>query len=84
MTAFENRKVEAGQKRFKMRLEGIVIEIGTPVADIDHEPLQPAQISFVKTRFVGGALALLDSLAVVKQAGHCWVTNHAELAALWA
>ena len=31
-----------------------------------------------------GALALLDSLAVVKQAGHCWVTNHAELAALWA
>lgn len=31
-----------------------------------------------------GALALLDSLAVVKQNPHCWLTNHAELAGLWA
>jgi peptidoglycan/xylan/chitin deacetylase (PgdA/CDA1 family) len=31
-----------------------------------------------------GALAFLDSLAVVKRAAHCWLTNHAELAALWA
>jgi hypothetical protein len=31
-----------------------------------------------------GALALLDSLAVVKRAAHCWVTNHAELAEVWA
>jgi peptidoglycan/xylan/chitin deacetylase (PgdA/CDA1 family) len=31
-----------------------------------------------------GALAFLDSLAVVKQSPHCWLTNHAELAALWA
>jgi hypothetical protein len=31
-----------------------------------------------------GALALLDSLAVVKQSPHCWMTNHAELARLWA
>jgi peptidoglycan/xylan/chitin deacetylase (PgdA/CDA1 family) len=31
-----------------------------------------------------GALALLDSLAVVKQSPHCWLTNHAELARLWA
>jgi hypothetical protein len=30
-----------------------------------------------------GALALLDSLAVVKRSEHCWLTNHAELAALW-
>ena len=30
-----------------------------------------------------GALALLDSLAVVRDSPHCWVTNHAELAALW-
>jgi peptidoglycan/xylan/chitin deacetylase (PgdA/CDA1 family) len=31
-----------------------------------------------------GALALLDSLAVVKRAPHCWLTNHAELARLWS
>ena len=31
-----------------------------------------------------GALAFLDSLAVVKQSPHCWLTNHAELAGLWA
>jgi peptidoglycan/xylan/chitin deacetylase (PgdA/CDA1 family) len=31
-----------------------------------------------------GALAFLDSLAVVKQSPHCWLTNHAELAAIWA
>lgn len=31
-----------------------------------------------------GALAFLDSLAVVKQSPHCWLTNHARLAALWA
>ncbi len=31
-----------------------------------------------------GALALLDSLAVVKRNAHCWLTNHAELAELWA
>jgi len=31
-----------------------------------------------------GALAFLDSLAVVKQSPHCWLTNHAELATLWA
>jgi hypothetical protein len=31
-----------------------------------------------------GALAFLDSLAVVKRAPHCWLTNHAELAAIWA
>jgi hypothetical protein len=30
-----------------------------------------------------GALALLDSLEVVKRSAHCWLTNHAELAALW-
>lgn len=30
-----------------------------------------------------GALAFLDSLAVVKRSPHCWLTNHAELAALW-
>ncbi len=30
-----------------------------------------------------GALAFLDSLAVVKRSRHCWLTNHAELAALW-
>lgn len=30
-----------------------------------------------------GALAFLDSLAVVKQSPHCWLTNHARLAALW-
>lgn len=30
-----------------------------------------------------GALALLDSLAVVKRNPHCWLTNHVELAALW-
>ena len=30
-----------------------------------------------------GALAFLDSLAVVKRNPHCWMTNHAELAALW-
>ena len=30
-----------------------------------------------------GALALLDSLAVVKRNAHCWLTTHAELAALW-
>jgi peptidoglycan/xylan/chitin deacetylase (PgdA/CDA1 family) len=31
-----------------------------------------------------GALALLDSLAVVKRNPHCWLTNHAEVAGLWA
>lgn len=31
-----------------------------------------------------GALAFLDSLAVVKRSPHCWLTNHAELAGLWA
>jgi peptidoglycan/xylan/chitin deacetylase (PgdA/CDA1 family) len=31
-----------------------------------------------------GALALLDALAVVKRSPHCWLTNHAELAAVWA
>jgi hypothetical protein len=31
-----------------------------------------------------GALALLDTLAVVKRSPHCWLTNHAQLAALWA
>ena len=30
-----------------------------------------------------GALALLDSLAVVQRSPHCWLTNHSELAALW-
>jgi hypothetical protein len=30
-----------------------------------------------------GALAFLDSLAVVKRAPHCWLTNHVELAELW-
>ena len=30
-----------------------------------------------------GALAFLDSLAAVKRSPHCWLTNHAELAALW-
>lgn len=30
-----------------------------------------------------GALALLDSLAVIRRSPHCWLTNHAELAALW-
>jgi hypothetical protein len=30
-----------------------------------------------------GALALLDSLAVVQQTPHCWLTDHARLAALW-
>ena len=30
-----------------------------------------------------GALALLDALAVVKRSPHCWLTNHAVLAALW-
>jgi Polysaccharide deacetylase len=30
-----------------------------------------------------GALALLDSLAVVKRSRHCWLTDHARLAALW-
>jgi hypothetical protein len=31
-----------------------------------------------------GALAFLDSLAVVKQSPHCWLTDHAALARLWA
>jgi hypothetical protein len=31
-----------------------------------------------------GALALLDSLDVVRRSPHCWLTNHAALAALWA
>jgi hypothetical protein len=31
-----------------------------------------------------GALALLDALAVVTRSPHCWLTNHATLAALWA
>jgi Polysaccharide deacetylase len=30
-----------------------------------------------------GALAMLDSLAVVRQAPHCWLTDHARLATLW-
>ena len=30
-----------------------------------------------------GALAFLDALAVVLRSQHCWLTNHAELAALW-
>jgi peptidoglycan/xylan/chitin deacetylase (PgdA/CDA1 family) len=30
-----------------------------------------------------GALAFLDSLAVVKRSQHCWLTDHARLAALW-
>jgi len=30
-----------------------------------------------------GALALLDSLAVVKRSPHCWLTDHTRLAALW-
>ena len=30
-----------------------------------------------------GALAFLDSLDVVKRNPHCWLTNHAELAAIW-
>ena len=30
-----------------------------------------------------GALAFLDSLAVVKRSPQCWLTNHAELATLW-
>lgn len=30
-----------------------------------------------------GALAFLDSLAVVKGSPHCWLTTHAELAGLW-
>jgi peptidoglycan/xylan/chitin deacetylase (PgdA/CDA1 family) len=30
-----------------------------------------------------GALAFLDSLAVVKRSPHCWLTDHARLAALW-
>jgi peptidoglycan/xylan/chitin deacetylase (PgdA/CDA1 family) len=31
-----------------------------------------------------GALALLDSLAAVRRSPHSWLTNHAELAAVWA
>jgi hypothetical protein len=31
-----------------------------------------------------GAQAFLDSLAVVRRNPHCWLTNHAELAARWA
>jgi hypothetical protein len=31
-----------------------------------------------------GALALLDSLAVVRDSPHCWLTNHATLASIWA
>jgi len=31
-----------------------------------------------------GALALLDALAVVKKNAHCWLTDHARLAALWS
>jgi len=30
-----------------------------------------------------GALAFLDSLAVVKRSPHCWLTDHVRLAALW-
>src|SRR3954454_15150254 len=30
-----------------------------------------------------GALAFLDSLAVVRRSPHCWLTDHARLAALW-
>jgi hypothetical protein len=30
-----------------------------------------------------GALAFLDSLTVVKQSPHCWLTDHAALARLW-
>jgi hypothetical protein len=29
-------------------------------------------------------LAFLDCLDVVRRSPHCWLTNHAELAALWA
>ena len=31
-----------------------------------------------------GALALLDALDEVKRSPHCWLTDHARLAALWA
>ena len=31
-----------------------------------------------------GAIAFLDALAVVKRTPHCWLTDHAKLAALWA
>ncbi|WP_428485467.1 polysaccharide deacetylase family protein [Rhodopila sp.] len=31
-----------------------------------------------------GALAFLDALAVVKASPHCWLTNHAQLAAAWS
>jgi hypothetical protein len=31
-----------------------------------------------------GALAFLDALAAVKSSPHCWLTDHARLAALWA
>ncbi|MDR3532461.1 MAG: polysaccharide deacetylase family protein [Rhodopila sp.] len=31
-----------------------------------------------------GALAFLDSLAVVKRSPHCWLTNHEALAGLWS
>jgi hypothetical protein len=30
-----------------------------------------------------GALAMLDSLELVRRAGHCWLTDHARLAQLW-
>jgi hypothetical protein len=30
-----------------------------------------------------GALAFLDSLAVIRRSPHCWLTDHARLAALW-
>lgn len=30
-----------------------------------------------------GALAMLDSLALVRRAAHCWLTDHARLAQLW-
>jgi hypothetical protein len=31
-----------------------------------------------------GALAFLDALAVVQRNPHCWLTNHAQLAGIWA
>jgi hypothetical protein len=30
-----------------------------------------------------GAIALLDSLALVRRHDHCWLTDHAHLAAMW-
>jgi peptidoglycan/xylan/chitin deacetylase (PgdA/CDA1 family) len=30
-----------------------------------------------------GAIAMLDSLDLVRRSGHCWITNHADLAAIY-